>query len=74
MKELTLYEIMGQDHIIFAQLQDDKEVHVVVTDTDEHEIVYSEKSHMFAWESLVSFAKQILACDERLRQEIEINE
>ena len=74
MTNLTVYDLMAEDHILLADLKKDGRVHVVITDSDEHEIKYSEESHINAWESLVYFAKQVLACDERLRQGIEINE
>jgi hypothetical protein len=73
MKQLTVYDLMGEDMTIECKLIDTKRVHVDIIDENDNS-VYSEDSHIYAWESLVSFAKQVLACDERLRQEIEVNE
>ena len=73
MTNLTVYNLMGEDMSIECKLIDTKHVHVDIIDENDNS-VYSEDSHIYAWESLVSFAKQVLACDKRLRQEIEINE
>lgn len=73
MANLTVYDLMGEDHEIWVKMADAK--HVDITIKNESGMpVYEEMSHIYAWESLVSFAKQVLACDERLRQEIEIND
>ncbi len=74
MTTLTLYELMAEDHVIFADLKPNGEVHVVVTDTAEHEIVYSETGHIYAWESLVNFAQQVLDCDTRIQNELKLKE
>ncbi len=73
MTNLTVYGLMGEDHEIWAKPIDAKHVQMEIKN-EQDERVYFETSHIYAWESLVSFAKQVLACDERLRQEIEINE
>ena len=75
MTNLTVYDLMGEDHEIQARIHVSNKRRVWVRILNEQsEEVYSEESHIYAWESLVGFAKQVLACDERLRQEIEINE
>ncbi len=73
MTNLTVYDLMGEDMTIECKLIDTKHVHVEIID-ERDVLVYAETNHIYAWESLVSFAKQVLACDERLRQEIEIND
>lgn len=73
MTELTVYDLLGEDHELWAKSIEPKMVQMVIRN-ESNEVVYFENSHIYAWESLVSFAKQVLACDERLRQEIEINE
>lgn len=73
MTDLTIYDLIGEDHEICVKLVTDKHINIEIKN-DQDERVYFESSHIYAWESLVSFAKQVLACDERLRQEIEIND
>lgn len=73
MTNLTLYEIMGEDMTLWAKLQNKAEVAVQVKNEDD-ETVFSEVTHIYAWETLVSFAKQIVACDERIQKELEILE
>lgn len=64
--QLTLHDIMGEDMSILFTFIDMK--HICVDVIDERDVmVYSEVSHIYAWESLVRFAKQVLACDEQLR-------
>lgn len=67
MTELTLNAIMGEDMTIECEGLDDNHVKVSVLDENE-ELVHEEETHIYAWESLVYFAKQILAVDARLTQ------
>ena len=62
MTNLTVYALMGEDHV---------EIGIV---NENQTLVYAEKSHIFAWDAMVSFAKQIIACDARIQQEIEAND
>lgn len=71
MNDLRLYEIMGEDHYIRAHLQKGGEVIVEVLNEDSQE-VYKEKSHIYAWDSLVSFAKMVLKQDEKIQKELVI--
>ncbi len=64
---LELYDIMAEDLVIYAK-QKKKQVEVLVTNDDD-EVVYHELSHQAAWDSLVYFAKQILAENERMEKE-----
>ncbi len=73
MSHLTLYDLMGEDMIAWAKLVNKKEVLVQVKDELDR-TVFEESTHIYAWESLVSFARQVLACDERIQQELEILE
>lgn len=68
MKELTLYEIMGQDHYIIAKAENG-EVNTKVFDEND-ETVFNETSHRFAWESLVSFAKMVLSQDVSVQKQL----
>lgn len=68
MTPLTLYDISAEDHYIFARLENDKDVTVEVWN-DNEEVVYKEKSHHFAWDSLVAFARMVLDQDEQLNKE-----
>lgn len=73
MCELTLYEIMGDDLEIFAKLYDDRHVQVVVQN-ESSDTLYDEVSHIYAWESLVYFAKQVIAVDVRLQEDLKLME
>lgn len=68
-KHISLYDICGEDHYIYAKLEKDGEVRVIVENEDEEE-VYHEKSHIYAWDSLVSFAKMVLSQDEKIQKEL----
>lgn len=70
MNKLTLYEICGEDHSIFSNLEQDNEITVEVWN-ETHDVVYKEKSNQHAWDSLVCFAKMILAQDKKIQKEIE---
>lgn len=70
MKELTLYEICAEDHSLFANLESDGEITVEVWD-EQHAVVYKEKSNQHAWDSLVCFARMIVAQDKKIQKEIE---
>jgi hypothetical protein len=70
MKDLTLYQICADDHYIFACLEKDKDVTVEVWN-DNEEIVYKEKSHHFAWDSLVAFARMVLDQDKKIQEDNE---
>jgi len=72
MKKLTLYDIMGEGHYILANLEKDGDINVSVLNEDDQE-VYHEKSHQFAWESLVSFAKMVISQDEKIQKELAKN-
>jgi hypothetical protein len=68
MKELTLYDIMGSDHYIVADVENDKIRTMVIDENDD--VVYNEISHKFAWDSLVSFAKMVISQDEKIQKEL----
>ncbi len=69
MKDLTLYEIMGEDHYIVADVEKDGQVRTMVMNESD-DIVFTEVSHRFAWESLVSFAKMVISQDEQVQKEL----
>lgn len=69
MNEPTIRDLMGEDMSIFAKLIDRKRVYVEVVDENEKQ-VYEETSHIYAWDSLVSFAHQIIRYDERIQENL----
>ena len=69
MKELTLYDIMGEDHYIVAGVEKDGQVRTVVMNEND-DVVFTEVSHRFAWESLVSFARMVISQDEQVQKEL----
>ncbi len=68
MKDLTLFELMGEDHVIFARVKNG-EVQTEVWNENE-ELVFKETSHHHAWDSLVSFAKMVLQQDEQVQKDL----
>ncbi len=84
MIDLTLYNIMAEDHVLTVKLAyhsnrlqgvnrpPPKPCHISVEVEDEQgEKVYDQISHIYAWESLVGFAKQVLNCDKKIQEELE---
>ena len=66
MKEhATLYELMGQDTYLKAVKDRRGWICMTITDHKDDLLNYME-THEFAWDSLVSFAKQVLREDKRL--------
>lgn len=68
-KHISLYDICGEDHYVFANLEQDGEVTVTVLNDNDDE-VYHEKSHICAWDSLVSFAKMVLDQDRKIQKQL----
>lgn len=68
--ELTLYQIMSEDMSIFSELTDTNLIHVEVMN-DNDEVVYEEKSHIYAWESLVRFATQVISQHIKIQKQIQ---
>lgn len=64
---LNLYDIMAQDVTLYAKLVEPNHVKLEVHDENDI-LVYCETSHIYAWDSLVSFAKQVLRSDARIRE------
>ena len=68
--ELTVYRLLGEDMTVWAKLIDRN--HVAITIQDEHdEVVFEEDGAIYAWESFVNIAKQVLAVDKRIQEELE---
>jgi len=68
MKELTLYDIMGEGHYIVADREDGQIRTCVIDENDE--VVFEELSHRFAWDSLVSFARMVIREDEKIQEDL----
>ncbi len=63
MNDLTLYDLMADDYLLYAGTLDcGDHIKVIVSDAD-GKTVYQEISHINAWESLVDFAKQVLTIE-----------
>ncbi len=69
-KELTLYDIMGQDMCLIAKVDGHNHIAVEVLDEEDGQ-VYFERSHIYAWDSLVLFARQVVHADERIQRQLE---
>jgi|HubBroStandDraft_2_1064218.scaffolds.fasta_scaffold26968_2 hypothetical protein len=66
---LSFYDLGGEDHYIFAELCGTREVAVTV-ENENGQQVYYEKSHIYAWESLVCFAKMILSQNDKIQKKL----
>ncbi len=65
---LELYDIMAEEHMIWAKRLPNGEINVRV-ENENNEEVYNETGHRAAWDELVYFARQILKENERLEKE-----
>ena len=70
MTELTLHEIMGEEHEIYVTKLDNDQILISVIN-ESGDVAYSEETHQFAWDSLVGFAKQIIHCERLINAEEE---
>jgi hypothetical protein len=66
MKNLTLYELCGEDMEIFAKKRDDGLFEIEVFNEND-ERVFFEITHEYAWKSLVDFAKQVVFQNSRIQ-------
>jgi archaeosine-15-forming tRNA-guanine transglycosylase len=69
MTDLTVYDLMGEDHYVSTSYDAASPAVDVKIYGPYEEVVFHEESHVFAWRSLVHFAKQIIACDEQMKME-----
>ena len=69
MNELTIYDLMAEDHYVIARKAPNNLLAIEVLNEDD-KVVFETKSHRYAWESLVSFAKKVLQQDEMIQKEI----
>jgi archaeosine-15-forming tRNA-guanine transglycosylase len=74
MSDLTLYTLMGEDHEIEAFLNAKNKRILMGIENENQEIVFSEEVHPYGWESLVLFAQQVIDCNERIKQHLELME
>jgi hypothetical protein len=72
-KHISLYDICGEDHYVFARAEKDGDVTIIVENEDQHQ-VYRETGHIYAWDSLVSFARMVLSQDAKIQKVLEKDE
>lgn len=65
---LTLYQIMGDNMLIYAKRLANGDVNTTVVDEESSRVVFCETGHPAAWDALVYFAKQIIDEDKRINQ------
>lgn len=63
---LKLYQIMGDNMLIYAKKLPNGEINTTVIDEESNQTVFCETGHPAAWESLVYFAKQIISENDRI--------
>jgi hypothetical protein len=69
MKELTVYEVMGEDMYVIARLKGESHVSIEIIDENE-ETAFMETTNIAAWDSIVSFAKQVIRQDDKIQCEL----
>lgn len=65
-----LYDLMGEDHEIEAKMLPGHQVSINIIN-DNGDTVYEDQTHLYAWESLVDFARQVLQQNEHIQQKLE---
>lgn len=60
---------MAEDHYVLARKAPNNLLAIEVLNEND-EVVFETKSHRYAWESLVSFAKMVLEQDEVVQKEL----
>lgn len=73
MDNLTLYEIMGEDMDLTTSKLSNSQIAIEVRD-ENNGIVFYEETHPVAWDSLVTFARQILWCHDKMEIADELEE
>ncbi len=74
MNDLSVHDLMGEDHELTVKLHTDTK-HIEITIHDDRCVeVYDDITHINAWESLVYFAKQVINLDRRIQEDIAIIE
>lgn len=72
--DLNLYDLMGEDHELEALLNPDNKKILININNESGNLVYSDETHPYAWESLVYFAKQVLNYDEKIQEQLNLLE
>jgi len=67
---ISLYDLMAEDISIQARLTNQKEVSIYLED-EKYKPLAHDKTHLYAWESLVYLAKQIISENDKIQREIE---
>ncbi len=67
MNKLTVYDLMGEDHYVFTKKEENDDITIEISNENDV-IVYAETSSVYAWDSLVSFARMVLEQDKQLQK------
>ena len=70
MIDLTVYDLLGEDHTLWVDVIEKDRLEIEILD-DKDNKVFIECTHIYAWDSMVNFAQQVLMCDKRVRQKME---
>lgn len=70
MEDITLYDLCAEDHRLSARLRGNKLINIKIENED-GEIILQDDEHIYAWESLVYFAKQVLYYDKKIQKDLE---
>ena len=70
MEDITLYDLCAEDHRLSARLRGNKLINIKIENED-GEVILQDDEHLYAWESLVYFAKQVLYYDKKIQKDLE---
>ena len=70
MGDITLYDLCAEDHRLSARLRGNKLINIKIENED-GEVILQDDEHLYAWESLVYFAKQVLYYDKKIQKDLE---
>ena len=70
MEDITLYDLCAEDHRLSARLRGNKLINIKIENED-GEVILQDDEHIYAWESLVYFAKQVLYYDKKIQKDLE---
>lgn len=70
MEDITLYDLCAEDHRLSARLRGNKLINIKIENED-GEVILQDDEHIYAWEILVYFAKQVLYYDKKIQKDLE---
>lgn len=68
--KFSVYDLLSEDHDIYIRrnTNNPKEIDIRIDDKKGN-AVYQERSHIFAWQSLVNFAEQVIELNKSINHQ-----